>query len=200
MDMMTRIRMMPMLYFIVIGSALGSFYYFSMFDAGGNIEAKIEALNAQLEKATSDLNDTNRVIADKTQFQAEFQEVSEKFRAAIEYLPESFNVQELLKQISDEARASGVNLVSVKPKAPEQKDFYEELSMDIELEGPFSLLTTFLAYMSKQNRIVNIKNIDIVFSKIVELVPRFTMKGTLQSYRYRKPPEGSANAPKPKGH
>ena len=38
--------------------------------------------------------------------------------------------------------------------------------MEIELEGPFSLLTTFLAYMSKQNRIVNVKNINIEFKSL----------------------------------
>ncbi len=198
MGIMARIRMAPMLYFVIIGSAFGSFYYFSVFDAGGDLETQIQAVTEELSKATSDLADTNRVIADKTQFQAEFQEVSEKFRAAIEYLPETFNVQELLKQISDEARASGVNLVSVKPKTPEQKEFYEELSMEIELDGPFSLLTTFLAYMSKQSRIVNVKNINIEFKQMVDSVPRLTMRGTLQSYRYRKPAEG-ASAAKPPG-
>jgi Tfp pilus assembly protein PilO len=204
MDLLTRIRMAPMLYFVVIGTVLGSFYYFWMFDSGGNIETRIQTSTAELQKATSDLADTNRVIADKTQFQTEFQEVSEKFRAAIEYLPENFNVQELLKQISDEARASGVNLVSVKPRTPQQKEFYEELSMDIELEGPFSLLTTFLAYMSKQNRIVNVKDIDIHFKSMVDGNPRLTMKGTLQAYRYKKPaegakPKGGANGAKPRG-
>jgi len=189
MSLLARIQMAPMLYFVIMGTVFGSFYYFSMFNNGENLEAQIQSKSAMLEKATSDLADTNRVIADKTQFQQEFQEVSDKFRAAIEYLPETFNVQELLKQISDEARASGVNLVSVKPRNPEQKEFYEELSMDIELEGPFSLLTTFLAYMSKQNRIVNVKNINIDFKQMIDSVPRLTMKGTLQSYRYKKPPE-----------
>lgn len=199
MDLMTRIRMAPMLYFFIVGTMLVSGYYFWMFDTGQDVDVRIATLSSELEKATSDLDDTNRVIADKTQFQAEFQEVSEKFRAAIEYLPETFNVQELLKQISDEARASGVTLASVKPRNPEPKDFYDELSMEIELEGPFSLLTTFLAYMSKQNRIVTIKNIAIDYKNTVDLVPRLRMVGTLQSYRYRKPVEG-ANAPaKPPG-
>jgi type IV pilus assembly protein PilO len=197
--MLNRIRVAPMFYFVLIGSLLASFYYFSIFDIGSTIDDEIKSKAAELEKATVDLADTNRVIADKTQFQLEFQDVSEKFRAAIEYLPESFNIQELLKQISDEARASGVTLVSVKPRTPEKKEFFEELSMEIELEGPFSLLTTFLAYMSKQNRIVNVKNIDIQFKGLVDGNPKLTMRGTLQSYRYLKPADGGANAPKPPG-
>lgn len=197
--MLNRIRVAPMFYFVLIGSLLASFYYFSIFDTGASIDTDIASKNAELEKATGDLADTNRVIADKTQFQLEFQEVSEKFRAAIEYLPESFNIQELLKQISDEARASGVTLVSVKPRSPEKKEFFEELSMEIELEGPFSLLTTFLAYMSKQNRIVNVKNINIDMKDLVDGNPRLSMKGTLQSYRYLKPPDGGAVAPKSPG-
>ncbi len=198
MDMLTRMKMAPRLYFFLIGSALASFYFFNFQDDGVRIDSEIKTATEQLAKATKDLEDTNRVIANKEQFQQEFQEVSEKFRAAVEYLPETFNVQELLKQIDDETRASGVNKISVKPKNPEPKDFYEELSIDIELEGPFTLLTTFLAYMSKQNRIVNIKNISIEYKQMVDGSPRLTMKGTLQSYRYRKQEVAPSVAPTPK--
>ncbi|MGE3974268.1 MAG: type 4a pilus biogenesis protein PilO [Bdellovibrionales bacterium] len=186
MSFLTRIKMANRSLFIMSGIVLASAFYYFMFDNGGNLEVTYNNMIAELKKSQESLDGTNAVLQDYGRFQAEFQMVSDQFQAALEYLPESFNTQDLLKQISDESRAAGVTLVAVKPKPSETREFYEELAMDVELEGPFSLLTTFLAYMSKQNRIVNIKNIEIEFKQIVDSVPRLTMKGTLVSYRYKK--------------
>jgi type IV pilus assembly protein PilO len=191
MDFATRLKLANRSVFIISGLVLASAYYYFMFDDGVSIDVAFKAATQELTKSQSSLDSTNAVLADYGKFQTEFQMVSDQFQAALEYLPETFNTQELLKQISDEARASGITLVAVKPKPSESKEFYEELAMDVELEGPFSLLTTFLAYMSKQNRIVNIKNIEVNFKAMADGVPRLTMKGTLVSYRYKK----VANAP-----
>jgi len=192
----TRIKMANRSVFLISGLVLASAFYYFMFDGGVNLDASIAAAAQELTKSQGSLDSTNAVLQDYGKFQTEFQMVSDQFQAALEYLPESFNTQELLKQISDESRASGVTLVAVKPKPSETKEFYEELAMDVELEGPFSLLTTFLAYMSKQNRIVNIKNVEIEFKSMVDNVPRLSMKGTLVSYRYKKVVNATATTPK----
>jgi len=185
-DLKTRIQMAPKGVFFIAGLVLLSMYYYVVYDDGESMVQTTKNAAQELEAARKSLTDVNTVLADYGKFQAEFQLVSDQFQAALEYLPESFNIMDLLKQISDEARAAGVNLINVKPKPVETKEFYDELAIDVELEGPFALLTTFLAYMSKQNRIVNVKDVRIDLSKIVDSTPRLNMRGVLVAYKYKK--------------
>jgi len=194
MGLEQKIKMAPRTVFFVIGLGLLGVFYSGMYDDGTGLQNQLNTVNAELTKTQKSLKDTEEVIKNTQTFQAEFQSVSEQFQAAVEYLPETFITQELLKQISNEARAAGVTLVSIKPKTPSPGDFYEELQVDVELEGSFTLLTTFLSYISKQNRIINIKNIEMGMKTANEGVPKLSLRGVLVAYRYKK--EEGANVTK----
>jgi Tfp pilus assembly protein PilO len=77
-----------------------------------------------------------------------------------------------------------VNLTLVKPQTPEIKGFYEELKMDVEFEGTFTNLMNFLSFISKVQRIITIRNVEIVTKEVVDGNSFLGVKGTFVSYRY----------------
>jgi type IV pilus assembly protein PilO len=186
-ELIQRLKFMPTSYFVIGGLLIGALYYSSYYDNGETIDTRILGAQAELDKARDTLAATEKVIGNRQQFEAEYNLVSDQFKAAIEYLPSTFNIQSLLRQIYNEARSAGIDLektVPQPPTGPVGDRFYEELMIDVQLVGSFSQLTLFLSYVSRLQRIVNIKNIEIRFDRYVDTVPYLTLKGTLVSYRY----------------
>jgi Tfp pilus assembly protein PilO len=56
--------------------------------------------------------------------------------------------------------------------------------MDVEMEGSYTQLVSFLAFMSKIQRIVNIRGLELKLKDYVDDVPILKMKGTFVAYRY----------------
>ena len=170
--------------FLIIGLLLGVLYYWSNSDTLDAQDSAIEAKKVEIETLDKAIGVAQKIANDKTKFEEENQKVSDQLKAAIEFLPNKLNEQEVLIKISNEARSAGVNPTSIQPKKAQQKGFYEELQMDVELEGSYSQLVLFLSYISKIQRIVNIKGLDLKFKNFVDDVPMLKLKGTLVAYRY----------------
>src|SRR5437899_2152535 len=105
--------------FVVIGLLLGAGYYFSMFDDGASIDTQIAGLKKEIEKSESDLNSAKQVANDQGKFQAEVDHVSSQLKLALELLPTSSKVEDVLDKMSKEAAAAGVRLKGSVPKPPE---------------------------------------------------------------------------------
>lgn len=188
-ELIERLKPIPMSYFVAGAVALAGLYYWMYFDSGSGIQGRIDSQTQEMEAVKKSLSDTEAVIGDKQKFEQEYNTVSDQFRAAIEYLPSSFNIQSLLKQIYNEARSAGIELEKTVPLPSTgagggSKQFYEELNIDVTLSGTYPQLTLFLSYISRLQRIVNIRNVEIKFEKLADSTPFLTMKGTLVSYRY----------------
>lgn len=168
--------------------ALALLYYFLYFDSGEAILARTVAKRTELAGVQKSLSDTEAVIGDRQKFEQEYNRVSDQFRAAIEYLPSNFNIQSLLRQIYSEARSAGIELERTAPQqksgAPPTDQFYQELLIDVTLTGSYPQLTLFLSYISRLQRIVNIRDIELTAVRVVDGTQFLTMKGTLVSYRY----------------
>jgi type IV pilus assembly protein PilO len=186
-ELVERLKTIPSHFFLGTAIALAGLYYWLYFDAGEGIQAQITGQQAELDHVRKDLADTEAVIGDKQKFEQEYNRVSDQFRAAIEFLPSNFNIQALLKQIYSEARSAGIDLektIPQAPKGPVEGRFYEELAIDVTLVGSYPQLTLFLSYVSRLQRIVNIRNVEIKFERMNDTTPYLTMKGTLVAYRY----------------
>ncbi|MFH1090700.1 MAG: type 4a pilus biogenesis protein PilO, partial [Pseudomonadota bacterium] len=86
-----------------------------------------------------------------------------------QFLPEKKDVDKLLRQISDDASQSGLNVTLFQPKPQEDhKDFYAEITFDMTVEGPYLNVATFFYRIGNLSRIVNIGNINMGTPKIEE--------------------------------
>lgn len=170
--------------FLLGGILLGAGYYFANQDQLGAQDQQLATVSQELKTRETEIAEASKVAGDKKKFEEEVDRVSQQLRAAVEFLPTRLNQQDILAQISKEARAAGVNPTTVQPKKPNPKGFYEEFLMDVEMEGSYVQMVSFLAFMSKIQRIVNIRGLELRVKEQVDDIPILKMKGTFVAYRY----------------
>lgn len=181
-----QIQSAPRVAFIPVGLVVAVLYYFSIYDDGAQIQSKINQANSEIETQNKNLEAAQKTAGEKGKFEEQVNLVSSQLQAALEYLPNQLKVEELNKQIEDEARHAGVKLRSFSPTQTAIKEFYEEIPVRVDLEGSYSNLTLFLTYITQLKRIVTIKDVTLVPSSRGRLDPglQVNLQGTLIAYRY----------------
>jgi type IV pilus assembly protein PilO len=186
MSLMDRIRVSGRNVFVLFGLVLAGVYYLMSADPEAVYRPQIVSAQQQLQEAEKKLAETEERFQNKGKFQAELEQLSVDFRKALEYLPKEADVQDLVRKITKEARASDVEILDYKPGDSVAKDFYDELPMDLQFKGTYSQLMVFLDRVTKIPRIINIRTIDIANPSFDGGTARMDMKGTLVGYRYKE--------------
>jgi Tfp pilus assembly protein PilO len=175
----------PVIVFLFLGLLPAAGLYFtSTFDSIEVMDRKIKAAKSELQKREGELAQVKKIANDREKFEQEFNHIGEQLQIALTLLPTEMDNETILNRIYDEARAAGVSLTSVEPKESVKKEFYEELLVEVALEGSYAQHLLFLSYIAKIPRIVKIRDVDLIINRFVDQVPVLTLKGMLVAYRY----------------
>jgi type IV pilus assembly protein PilO len=192
---------------LLIGLALAVGYYFLIFDDGTALQTSIKQAQERLAAAKLSLSQTEKAMENANRFEKEVQATAAQFAKITEYMPETLSVAELNTIISKNAQLSGVR-PRINPKGEEPpQGFTQAVKMEIQLEGSFAQIETFLANVSRERRLLIFDNVEITPNSAgtfpTSLGASLTFKGSLSGYRYLKnasgPPDDPAPAPAPGG-
>jgi type IV pilus assembly protein PilO len=120
---------------------------------------EIDRLTAQVNATSEELKKVRKAARDFPVYQKELADVRSKFEATSVLLPKSQEIPNLLRDISDLGRKSGLDFISFTPGQEIPRDFYAEIPIDIKIKGPYHNLGLFLDKVSKLDRIVTVNNI-----------------------------------------
>lgn len=172
-----------------VGIALAAVYYFLMYDNGAALEANIKAANDRLATAKTQLQNTERAMENANRFEKEMQATSRQFEKITEFMPPTIGAAELTAIINQQAQASGVR-PKIEPKGEDAPSgFYQTSRVDLQLEGTFAQIVTFLSYLSRVPRLLTFDHVEL---KQPEGGGTLTFSGTLIAYRYLKDASGDA--------
>jgi type IV pilus assembly protein PilO len=115
---------------------------------------KIQAFEQEKAQLQAQLKDR-----DKTK--AEIVEVEGRFNQAKAQLPEQKEIPELLKQVSNLGRDSGLDVVMFRQKAEVFKDLYAEVPVEMAVRGGYHQIALFFDKVRALDRIVNISDTSI---------------------------------------
>lgn len=175
--------------FVLIGLGMLAIYYFNMFDDGTALDKTFAETQTKIQSEQTRLDETKKLAGDKKKFEEELSKLSELFRAAVEFLPENFEEYQLFSLITREAQVAGITVKNLSPKKEKPlRDFYQEIYFEFEITGSYSALVTFLANISRSNRIVNVNEVVMGFEKLDSGNTSINMKGNLVSYRFINKP------------
>jgi len=89
-------------------------------------------------------------------------------------LPDTHEVDNLLKQVTDAGARAGMNFKLWRPGQPVQNPngLYQELPVDVEIEGLYHQIGVFFEFIGQLDRIVNIGNLEL--KPVSEGGPRLT--------------------------
>lgn len=144
------------------GAALGVFYFTHLVPFGfQNNRDHVAALKSEYEKKSSELARARASVADLPRFEAEYEQLHQRWELAAELLPTDRQLSTLLRKITLAGQQTGVQFVMFRPSAQRPSEYHTELPVQISVTGPYHNVGSFLAELANLRRIVTVSNLHL---------------------------------------
>jgi Tfp pilus assembly protein PilO len=147
--------------------------------------AAIEAYTVQLNDIQQKALKIDKEIEEIRALKAAQEKDAERLNVFLGFIPEKLSNFEMMRTLSNEAKAVGVNINSIKDSGQtsgKTGEFYEEIGVDISLEGSFAQLLLFLSNLTRLNQIVTLNTLEIRGGGAVDAP--LSMAAQIRGYRY----------------
>ena len=148
--------------FLVSLMICAGYYYLFYTDTAG----KIQAQEAKLAELNSKIKEQEVIARNLPSFQAEVRRLEEQLNVLLEQLPNAAEIPNLLRNVSDLGKESGLDFVKFSPKEEVRKEFYAEIPVSIAVQGDYHSFALFSDKVAHLPRIVNISNLDFSAPKV----------------------------------
>ena len=143
---------------LMLLAGMGAAYYFLGYQEQ---EKTIRKLVQQYNKLEDDLHAKQQVAANLTKYKKKVEFLQQKLEEKKKNLPDDSNLDHLLKTLNELSEKSQMRIIAFTPKAERRKNFYAEIPVSVELEGNYHEIATFFDKVAKEDRIINISNINL---------------------------------------
>lgn len=107
------------------------------------------------------------LIKDRANTKIAIQEVEGQFNQAKAQLPEEKEIPELLKQVSNLGRDSGLEVVLFRQKAEVFRDLHAEVPVEMAVRGSYHQVALFFDKVRRLDRIVNVSDTNMKNPQLV---------------------------------
>lgn len=156
-------------------------FYFAYFEPNNK---KIAGLSNQKVTLENRLKEVKKKAANRDRLRQELEETRIVFDETAKLLPKEKEIPQLLKDISALGRNAGLDFLAFKPGNDTPKDFYAEIPVSINVNGPYHNLGFFLDQVSKLDRIVSVNNIKMGGPKMEAGEMLLASSCNLMTYRF----------------
>lgn len=91
----------------------------------------------------------------------EMDALDQRFQEALTQLPEKKDIEELLSQLSDVGKKSGLEISRVVPQAEAVEGFYSRIPISMAVSGNYNEIAMFLQEIANLRRIVNVSDLKL---------------------------------------
>src|SRR5215470_9035508 len=123
--------------------------------------ATLENQAAQQRALDSQLQEKSEIAQNLNERRREMDVLQQKLDEALAELPESADVDELLAQLNEIGRKSGLEISAVEPTAEESAQIYVKIPIKMALTGNYHEIAMFLQSLANLRRIVNVNNLQL---------------------------------------
>ena len=162
----------------VIGIAIIVGGYFYMLEPMQQKLSREVQKESQLKK---DFENKAFQAANLEAYKEQMIEMEQSFESILKQLPRDTEVPGLLDDISLSALNNGLDLKSISPKAQKATELYNELPIEIEVEGDYHELGAYVSSVASLSRIVTLHDFSIA-NKSKDGV--LSLKILAKTYRY----------------
>jgi type IV pilus assembly protein PilO len=143
---------------VVIALLIGGGFYYFWYAAALETQKTQEAKLAELQKQIRALEATANKLPE---FQREVQALEARLETLKRILPPEKEMPDLMRRVQYLAAQSSLQIRKFNPAPPAQKEFYQEVPVNLDLEGTYHNLGAFLDRVSRMSRLVNVGNVKI---------------------------------------
>lgn len=165
MGLADRIKNMSALKAAIIGLAMAGVYYFFFFNSGANKKSQIVGVENELSALKKEAVNIEKTFSDAKRLKSLIGELGKSIDKVVKYIPEEFTEAEIVKNLSHSARLSGAKIVGIKSrsgKGGKSHEFYDELSVGVDLFGTYGQIMDFLARLTQIERIFTVRDMTFV--------------------------------------
>jgi type IV pilus assembly protein PilO len=171
---------------------LGGFYWFWYADKREE-QVQKETRLTELQKQIRALEATANKLPE---FQREVQALEARLEVLKRILPPEKEMPDLMRRLQYLAAQSSLAIRSFTPGQPLQKDFYQEIPIQLDFEGTYHNLGGFLDRISRMSRLVNMGNVRIKAQTQPTISNTVQIGATATTYVYKDaPPPAPAAGP-----
>lgn len=144
--------------FAVVALTVGNFFMFIQ-----PTEEAIQWQVAERRKLDMELADKSEIAQNLNERRREMDVLEQKLSEALTELPEQRDIEELLAQINDIGKKSGLEISSVTPdkETVGGGEFFARIPIKMTVSGNYHEIALFLQEMANMRRIVNVNNIKL---------------------------------------
>lgn len=168
---------------LTIGLLCGGFFYF-FYMPKMQILAK---LGEDIRKADGNIQAAQKELRQLKPLQEKKAEKELAFKEAMRALPESREIPMFLASISASGREAGLDFLLFKPEAEARRDFYAEIPVSVEMQGGFHETVTFLDFLARMHRVVNVRNVDMQVQRGKDGAGMLRTRCQIVTYRFVEP-------------
>ncbi|HEX5748697.1 MAG TPA: type 4a pilus biogenesis protein PilO [Archangium sp.] len=132
------------------------------------LEVQMERQQAEQRKLDLELAEKSEIAQNLNERRREMDVLEQRLAEALTELPENKDIEELLAQINDIGKKSGLEIARVEP-GPETVgggDFFARIPIKVVVSGNYHEIAMFLQEVSTMRRIVNVNNIKLDGAKV----------------------------------
>lgn len=178
-----------LLLFVVCGIIV-YFYYSEYYSV--KIEL-IEGKSAELKRLSDIVAENEKIASNLSLFKKDVKLLEIKLTDLMNKLPKDPNIADLLRRLAFQAQKSGLSFIKFLPNGIFQSGFYSEIVVSMNFEGTFHQMIAFFDRVSKLERIVNIKKIQLAFLQAPS-IDNINLSGTsmVVSYMFNDGSQGQS--------
>jgi type IV pilus assembly protein PilO len=143
---------------IVLALLIGFGMYFTV------IKEKDEKIRVKREvhkEIEAKLSKTIAVVKRKKEAARKLKIVSAKWNQAKKMLPTEASISTLLNTLTKQSANNEVKIKHLKPLGQSAKDKYDEIRIEMQVQGGYHDVGSFMAALNNMERIVNVKDLKI---------------------------------------
>jgi type IV pilus assembly protein PilO len=132
-----------------------------------SVEEQIDRLKGEQASLDHTLAEKKAIADNLNDYRREMDQLDQRLQDALTELPEEKEMDQLLSQLSDVAKKSGVEIGKITPGGETPESFYSRIPISVTVGGNYHEIAMFLQEISNLRRIVNVNNIHLVPQGVV---------------------------------
>jgi type IV pilus assembly protein PilO len=126
-----------------------------------DIEAKTTGIKSEQEAKDRTLAEKQLIADNLNDKRKEMDALEQKFQEALTQLPLNKDIEELLSQLSDVGKKSGLEISKVTPVNEAAEGFYSRIPIQMAVSGNYNEIAMFLQEIANLRRIVNVSDLKL---------------------------------------
>jgi type IV pilus assembly protein PilO len=183
---------------ILAGGALGVYFFTHLlpwtFPKGGE---KIAELKAQYEQKSAELARARASVADLPRFEAEYDQLHQRWELASELLPTERQLPTLLRKITLAGQQTGITFTMFRPGAVAPSDYHTEMPISVAVTGDYHSVGAFLAELANMRRIITVTNLKLTTNNKNDGTGTTTAEFTASAYSLNTAPAAASTSTGP---